>query len=205
MNDSESEFQRIYRAFQPKIHRYMVRLVGEYEAEDLTQEVFVKVNKALESFRGESKLSTWIYRIATNAAMDRLRSPSFQKESSHKSIGPGEGEVGDEDAGTGKKKLSVELQLFRKEMNECLRSVIDNLPENYRSVLVLIELQEFSNKDVAEILGISLGTVKIRIHRARKKLKEELILHCDSSWIEENEFVPDLKKALGEFRETDQV
>lgn len=205
MNESEYEFQDIYRTFQPRIHRYLVRLVGEYEAEDLTQEVFLKVNQALGNFRGESKLSTWIYRIATNAAMDRLRSPSFRKRLSEKSMETCGGEVDDEDALTGEKTLSVEQQLFLKEMNECLQNVIDKLPESYRPVLVLIELKGFSNKEVAEILGISLGTVKIRIHRARKKLKEELILHCDSSWVEGNEFIPDLKKVLGEFHETDQA
>jgi RNA polymerase sigma-70 factor (ECF subfamily) len=79
MDDSELEFQKIYDAFQPKILRYLIRLVGENEAEDVTQEIFVKVSQALENFRGESKLSTWLYRIATHAALDRLRSPSFQR------------------------------------------------------------------------------------------------------------------------------
>ncbi|MFC1614924.1 sigma-70 family RNA polymerase sigma factor, partial [Gemmatimonadota bacterium] len=60
------EFQKIYKDFQPKIQRYLIRFVGESEAEDLTQEVFIKVNKALKGFKGESQLSTWIYSIATN-------------------------------------------------------------------------------------------------------------------------------------------
>ncbi|OGO26741.1 MAG: hypothetical protein A2Z16_06510 [Chloroflexi bacterium RBG_16_54_18] len=68
MSSEEIEFEQIYADFRPKIHRFLIRMVGEYGAEDLTQEVFVRVNQALPTFRGESKLSTWIYRIATNAA-----------------------------------------------------------------------------------------------------------------------------------------
>jgi RNA polymerase sigma-70 factor (ECF subfamily) len=77
MPDSEIEFQKIHSAFQPKIFRYLTRLVGKNDAEDLTQEVFTKINQGLNAFRGDSKLSTWIYKIATNTALDRLRSPSF--------------------------------------------------------------------------------------------------------------------------------
>ena len=102
MDGSELEFQKIYDAFQPKIVRYLARLVGEGEAEDLTQEVFFKVNQALENFRGESKLSTWLYRIATNAALDRLRSPSFQRVAQKSLSGePGEIEVDDRNVWTG--------------------------------------------------------------------------------------------------------
>ncbi len=70
------DFNEAYEKFQPKIARYLTRLVGEHGIDDLTQEVFVKVSLGLKNFRGESQLSTWIYRIATNAALDRLRSPS---------------------------------------------------------------------------------------------------------------------------------
>ena len=72
--DHSLEFPQIYTAYWPKIARYLARLVGEDEAEDLTQEVFIKVSQALPGFRGESSVSTWLYRIATNAAYDRLRS-----------------------------------------------------------------------------------------------------------------------------------
>ena len=202
MDNSEVEFQEIYAVFQPKILRYLIRLVGENEAEDLTQEVFVKVSQALKNFRGESQLSTWIYRIATNAALDRLRSPSFQWITQNglpdDSIEAGEAEVDDRDAWTGEKKPLVEQQLVRKEMNECVRGHIERLPENYRTVLVLSEWEGLRDNEIAEILGITLTTAKIRLHRGKEKLKEELETHCDSYWIEENEFLPDLKSALAE-------
>ena len=110
MSNDESEFQKIYDSFRPKILRYLTRLVSEYEAEDLTQEVFVKINQALKTFRGESQLSTWIYRIATNVALDRLRSPSFQrmvqKRSSNNLIA--EGKIETKGLWTGEKMLSPE-------------------------------------------------------------------------------------------------
>jgi len=67
MSEAILDFQKIHDEFRPKIERYLVRLVGEYEAEDLTQDVFIKISRALQTFRGESQLSTWIYRVATNA------------------------------------------------------------------------------------------------------------------------------------------
>src|SRR3990170_532927 len=74
MDNAEKEFQEIYDDHYPRIVRYLRRLVGNLDAEDVAQESFVKMHQALKKFRGESKLSTWIYRIATNTAMDRLRS-----------------------------------------------------------------------------------------------------------------------------------
>ena len=79
MDAGPPEFRDIYEQFYPKILRYMARMVDESEAEDLTQEVFGRVAGSLAAFRGESQLSTWIYRIATNAALDRLGSPSYQR------------------------------------------------------------------------------------------------------------------------------
>ncbi len=77
MISNELEFQAIYTEFYPKIHRYLTYLVGMSESEDLTQDVFVKISKALQDFRGESQLSTWIYRIATNTARDKKRSRAY--------------------------------------------------------------------------------------------------------------------------------
>jgi RNA polymerase sigma-70 factor (ECF subfamily) len=199
MEHSELEFRRIYADFQPKILRYMGRMVGEREAEDLTQEVFVKVNRALTGFRGESSLSTWLYRIATNAALDRRRSPSFQHSAPYQlddASQAGEAEAGSGDVQAGEKAPSAEEQLIRQEMNACIRDFVERLPENYRTTLVLSELEGFKNNEIAEILGISLETVKIRLHRARAKLKKELVTHCDVSWIEENEYLPDLRCAF---------
>jgi RNA polymerase sigma-70 factor (ECF subfamily) len=77
-------------------------------------------------------------------------------------------------------------------MNDCIRDFVARLPENYRAVLVLSEFEGLKNAEISEILGITLDTVKIRLHRARKRLKEELETHCDPYWLVENEFAPDL-------------
>lgn len=204
----ELDFQNIYDTFQPKIHSYLSRLVGKAEAEDLTQEVFFKVNQNLKGFRGEPRgLSTWLYRIATNVALDRLRSPSFQKMVRNRlsNDSNAECEVATEVnvVWAGEKAPSVEQQLIRKEMNECIRNFIEKLPENYKTVLVLGELEGLRNQEIAEILGLSVDTVKIRLHRARAKIKKELETHCDFYRDERNELACDLKSAFREFKKTD--
>lgn len=164
------DLQTIYDEFQWKIRRYLSRLVGTTDAEDLTQEVFVKVSQALPSFRGESKVSTWVYRIATNAAFDRLRSPSFQRAAR----APVQGLP----LATEEPPLGIDQELVRKEMNECIRRYVDDLPPPYRSVVTLDEDEGLTNQQIADVLGISLDTVKIRLHRARSRLKNELGSGC---------------------------
>lgn len=205
MNDYELEFQNIFETFQPKVTRYLGGLVGEYEAEDLTQEVFVKINQSLKRFRGESRLSTWIYRIATNAALDRLRSPTFRRTRkrslSEGSIAKDKTEIEDKDVWRDETTPLVDQQLIRKEMNECIREFVERLPENYKTVLVLSELEDLKNREIANILGITIDTVKIRLHRARTKLKKELENHCSFYLDERNELACDLKSAFEGFRE----
>ena len=175
---NDLDLPSIYKAFHPKIVRYLAHVVGWRDAEDLTQEAFVKVNQALKTFRGESQLSTWIYRIATNTALDKLRSPSFlqtgQKSLSGESMAEGEIEIIDKDAWTGEKIPSIETFVIRKEMNECIRGLVEKLPKNYRTVVALSELEGFRDDEIAEILGVSIHTAKIRLHRARAQLKKAL-------------------------------
>ena len=113
--DPEPDFQEIYTEFQPKLYRYFVRVAGENDAEDLTQETMVKVSGGLEQFRGESSLSTWIYSIATNVARDRFRSAAHRADSVTETADEEELSTmpGDEGAATG----SLEHITVRKEMN----------------------------------------------------------------------------------------
>ena len=183
------EFQAVHERFRSRVMRYLTRLVGDAEAEDLTQSVMLKVSEGLPDFRGDSSLSTWIYRIATNAALDRLRRKTIQA--------PDEMEVeSDEgDVPQGAQTPSVETTAIREEMNACIREFIERLPENYRTVTVLSELEGFKNDEIAAILGLSLDTVKIRLHRAREKLRRELGLGCSFHRDEEGEFACDRKPA----------
>jgi RNA polymerase sigma-70 factor (ECF subfamily) len=183
MSDDELEFQNIHETFRPKIHRYLTRLVGEHEAEDLTQEVFVKISRTLSTFRGESQLSTWIYRIATNAAIDKMRTSSFQQDAQKDSLDDTD-EIEDQVAWAEEEIPTPEQQLMQKDMYECFGDFVENLPTNYRTVVVLSELGELTNHEIAEILGLSLDTVKIRLHRGRTRLFQELKTHCKAEdWL----------------------
>lgn len=199
MTGGDLEFQHIYDAFRPKIYRYLARLTGADEADDLTQEVFIKVNRGLKGFRGESKLSTWIYRIATNAAMDLLRRPP-QMTTEMSAV---DTENEEESMGLRGKVSFIDQQLIRKEMNTCIRNVIKNLPEDYRTVIVLGELEELRNHEIAEILQVSIDTVKMRLHRAREKLKNELENFCCFYRDERNVLSCDLKSAIRQLKESD--
>ncbi len=197
MNGEDLEFAPIYEEYQPKIHRYLARMVGELEAEDLTQEVFVKLSRALKTYRGEAKLSTWIYRIATNTALDRLRSPRFQEAEQDftdaRQVANEEAETADRNSWTGEPIPLVEQQVYRKEMSACVQSYICQLPEMYRTVLVLSHMEGLANQEIAEVLGVTLETVKIRLHRARDLIRKEMLESCPGYWVVDNIFLPELK------------
>lgn len=167
-----AEFQRIHDSFRPRVLRYLRRLVGERDAEDLAQAVMLRVSSGLAQFRRDSSLSTWIYRIATNAAMDKLRSP-VREQALEDDSDPDESDVPLE-----ARTPSVEAIAIRTEMSACIREFIDHLPERYRTVMVLSEMEGFKNAEIAAILGVSLDTVKIRLHRAREKLRNDLQEGC---------------------------
>ncbi len=176
MNQNKADFQIIYNEYREKIFRYISRMIGEDEAEDLTQEVFIKVDRGLENLREKENLSAWIYRIATNTVIDRTRSSGYKKRAD--SI-PEELLVAeDRSIWSGDKVLSTDQKLIEEEMNRCIRGFIDRLPENYRAVLVLSELECLKNREIADALDISLDNVKIRLHRGRSLLKKELEAGC---------------------------
>lgn len=178
------DFQHVYGEFHAKIHRYLDRLVGPTDAEDVAQETFAKVSRALPRFREDSSLSTWIYRIATNAACDRLRS-----RSSH-----GVRDVPlDEHPAVEDKGPGADQRLARREMNDCIDAYVARLPASYRSVVILSEHEGLTNKEIAETLGVTLDTVKIRLHRARARLRKDLGDGCDFYRDDRNAFACDRK------------
>ena len=174
----EMDFKEIYNKFQPKIFNYVSRMTGPQYSEDITQEVFEKVSHAIKDFQGKSKLSTWLYRIATNTALDRLKSSSFKGYTKHTALEDAT-DVEDKNVWTGEKQSSADQGLIRKEMNECIREYIEKLPPDYKTVIILSELEGFTNQELADIIQVSLNTVKIRLHRARTHLKKELDNGCD--------------------------
>ena len=201
MEDEAKDFEKIYQTFLPKIAGYLRRLVGDDDAEDVTQEVFLKANTALVNFRGDSSMSTWLYRIATNAAMDHLRRSSsaliehMEISSSEDDLLLCEADMAEEEGAP-----LLDTQLIRKEMNECIRGIVDGLPANYRPVLILSDLEGLTNKEIAEVLDISLETIKIRLHRGRARLRKELKSKCNFYRDERNELACDRKTASLNFR-----
>jgi RNA polymerase sigma-70 factor (ECF subfamily) len=197
VSSSKQDFSTIYDEYYSKIVRYLTRLIGELEAEDAAQETFVKIDRSLDNFRGESSLSTWIYRIATNTAMDHLRQPSAKR-----SVGSTEEKdvLGDEDDEPIDNTPLLDTLLIRKDMNDCIRGVVDSLPGDYSTVLVLSEFEGLTNSEIAEVIDTSLDTAKIRLHRARTKLRKALAAKCNFYRDERNELSCDHKAIPLKFR-----
>jgi RNA polymerase sigma-70 factor (ECF subfamily) len=196
---NEITFKDIYREYHKKILHYISKLVSNDEAEDITQEVFEKVNRGLAGFKGQSQLSTWIYRIATNTAIDRLRSPSY-KRSGEELI---EETEEDKNVWTNNKKAPVDQQLIRKEMSECVQEHIDKLPSDYKAVILLSEQEGLTNQEIADILQVSLDNVKIRLHRARASLKKILDEACDFYHNEQDVLACDRKPHIIKFNKSE--
>jgi RNA polymerase sigma-70 factor, ECF subfamily len=196
-----SDFRRIHETFHPKVLRYLTRLVGEGDAEDLAQTVMLRVSEGLASFRGEASLSTWIYRIATNAALDRLRRSGPVQAETQDTFRAVETQVEVdpdlEGVSLEAQTPSVEATAIREEMNACIREFIGRLPEGYKTVMVLSDLEGFKNAEIAEILDVSLDTVKIRLHRARDRLRKELEAGCSFDRDERDELACDRKARAG--------
>lgn len=189
MDASTVDFKALHDLFRPRVLRFLARLAGESEAEDLTQSVMLKVSQGLPQFRGESSVSTWIYRIATNTALDTLRRKINQP------LSEADLEADGGDAPREARAASIETAAIRGEMNACIREFIERLPENYKTVMVLSELEGFKNGEIATILEVSLDTVKIRLHRARERLRKELAAGCTFYRREDDELACDRKGA----------
>lgn len=181
------EFITVYEKFHPKIYRYLCHFSGEAHALDITQAVFFKVSQSLDTFRGECSLSTWIYRIATNTAYDHAFSSREKQRRKEQCF--------DDTmlADTLPNTNSLETVYIRREMNDCIRGLVDQMPKNYRTVLLLSEFEGFTNPEIAQILGLSVGSVKIRLHRARVMLRESMEYHCSFYHDERNELMCDRK------------
>jgi RNA polymerase sigma-70 factor (ECF subfamily) len=194
MTTPRLDFREVHDTLRPRVQRYLARMAGEAEAEDLAQEVFEKVSRGLEDFRGDADLSTWVYRIATNTALDRLRRRGKPTDSvDPSSVDTIAALEADRNVWTDAIRDTLEGRVIRDEMNACIREVINRLPENYRTVMILGDLEGFSDREIAEILGLSLRNAKIRLHRARVQLRQALEKACVFYKSEDNELACDRK------------
>jgi RNA polymerase sigma-70 factor (ECF subfamily) len=167
----ESAFEELVRRYQRPIASYVYRMVGDYDAAlDLTQEVFIKVYNSLDRYRSEFKFSTWIYKIAHNAAIDHLRRHSVRDQILTAGIDGSRSEIVIES-----RRLTPEQESEREERRSEIESVVQSLPAAYRELIVLRHSHDLSYDEIAEVTGLPLGTVKNRLFRAREAMRDLLV------------------------------
>lgn len=165
-------FADIVDAYKDKIYQLGYRMLGNaHEAEDIVQETFLKVFANLEKYDPSHKFSTWIYRIGTNLCIDRLRK--------RKSVYSLDAEVAGGEGSDGYSMLAgkddtPEDQAMLSETRVQIRNAIEELPEKYRSVVVLRYFHDLSLQEISHILGMPVTTIKTRVHRGREYLRRKL-------------------------------
>src|SRR4051812_40553061 len=165
----EASFEELVRRYQRPIAAYVYRMVGDYDAAlDLTQDVFIRVYNSLARYRSEFKFSTWIYKIAHNAAIDHLRRSAAREQA----LTDGTGE---ERAEVVERRLSPEQESERNERCSEIEMVVQSLPHAYRELIVLRHSNDLSYDEIAEVTGLPLGTVKNRLFRARESMRDLLL------------------------------
>ncbi len=157
------------------IHRVASRLLADArDAEEVTQDVLMTVVQKIGTFKHEAKFSSWIYRIAANAAYERVRSRRSRLETSLEPLLPVFDDEGRHVARVQDWSKGLDDPAVAAEVRSALERGIGRLPEEYRTVLVLRDVEGLTNEDVAGALGLTLAAVKSRLHRARLALRQQL-------------------------------
>ena len=165
-------FEKIVGEHEKKIYNLALRMLGSPDdARDILQDTFLKVYDHLDKFRGDSRLSTWIYRIAMNEALMKIRREKGRMVSLD-TFKVSEGEVRSLDIEDWAQKPLDKL--LTRELGKEMDTAVSGLPEDYRAVFLLRDVEGLSNADIARVLDISVPAVKSRLHRARLFLRGEL-------------------------------
>jgi len=168
------EFWKIYDQYYTKVRKFILALVkDQWAADDLIQETFLRIQENLGTLKDPSKLSSWIFRIAHNLCLDHFRQLKIAASQGSTDLDRveslGEGFI---------QEIFIQKELEQREMGKCVQDQINLLPESLRTALILFDIMEFSHQEIADILGITVENVKVRLHRARKKLKPILEETC---------------------------
>lgn len=163
------EFWDIYDDHYLRVKKFVRALLrDEYAADDLCQETFIRAQESLDELKDPSKVSSWIFRIAYNLCQDHFRklksASAIQKAKLERfEVSP---------------TSSIHQELEQRQMSRCVQDQISLLPESLRTVIILFDLMGCTHQEVSEILGITRENVKVRLHRARKRLKALLEREC---------------------------
>ncbi len=183
-------YDDLYTRYYQRVRKYLRGIVGDAEAEDLAQEVFIKVNARLGTLKEDSKISSWIFKIALNTARDRLRKPTTIAPACSRAASQNTEPVEEAAERLPDSRLRTpEESLARSEMVQCYLDFVKELPPDFFDVYALSELEELPDKEISERLSLPLETVKMRLHRAREKLYGELRAHCRCYYNERGELM----------------
>ncbi len=161
----ERAFNEIVRTYQERLYYLALKLLGDREdAQDISQEAFVKAYYGLKKFREDSSLYTWLYRIVLNLCMNRRRRDKLVEFVSLDALG----EI------TASKSVNPDKKAEHSELNAAIKEAVDSLPEKQRAIFMLRQYEELSHGEIAEIVGRSVGAVKSNYFQAVKKLQQSL-------------------------------
>ena len=168
--DSQS-FKRLYQRHHHKVRSTLYQLCGADGLDDLEQDVFLRAWKGLSKFRKSAQFSTWLYRIAFNVASDRRKALAKMRS---RNISVEDDQLANLSDEISDREGESQSDLQQMHYQDLMKRGLDNLSEDHRAVLVLHDLEEMPQKEIAEILGIPVGTVKSRLFHARSAIKKFL-------------------------------
>jgi RNA polymerase sigma-70 factor, ECF subfamily len=178
----EAAFEQVVRKYGGRLLAVARRIVGsEEDARDVVQEGFMNAFKSLDRFEGNAKLSTWLHRIVVNAALMKLRTRKRKPEQSIETMLPSFLDDGHHEERFQSWDEPIDQLMERAENRRLVREQIDALPEGYRTVLVLRDIEGLDTEETANVLGLSVNATKIRLHRARQALRTLLAPHFRSA------------------------
>jgi RNA polymerase sigma-70 factor (ECF subfamily) len=174
----DAAYEVLVRACVPRLTAVARRIMNnEEDARDAVQEAFLSAYRSIHSFTGDSRLSTWLHRIVVNACLMKLRSRRRKPEESIEPLLPTFLEDGHHTARYGEWEDDIHGAIEREERRALLRQCISRLPESYRTVLLLRDIEGLDGQETADVLGVTPNAVKIRLHRARQALRTLLDPH----------------------------